>query len=239
MNNLKKYLEDYISPRILDIGSGKGDFIKLIDYIFQDYQEIIGIDIVDYLLEMDESAFNHNPKIKWMGKDVLETNFPKNSFDIISLSNTLHHINDIQSIFSQMEKMLKPGGMMIVNELMMADDLTDGQISHQLLHSFAGRIDREIGKLHAQVFTRENIINTIKKYSPLSILDSWKLETKPFDEEITLDDLFKAIDGLLLNVKNHSNYNIYKEEAEALKAYLSKNGFSFAHQLCVILKKEN
>nr|MDA3932461.1 class I SAM-dependent methyltransferase [Mycoplasmatota bacterium] len=118
MKNLKKYLEQYINPRILDIGSGKGDFIKLIDYIFQDYKEIISIDIVDYLLEMDESAFSDNPKIKWMDKDVLETNFPKNSFDIISLSNTLHHIKDIKSILNQMENLLKPGGMLIVNELM-------------------------------------------------------------------------------------------------------------------------
>lgn len=238
MKNLKKYLEEYENPRILDIGSGKGDFIKLIDYIFQDYQEIIGIDIVDYLLEMDESAFNHNPKIKWMGKDVLETNFPKNSFDIISLSNTLHHIQDIQSIFNQMENMLKPGGMLIVNELMAADDLTDGQLSHELLHSFAAKIDHEIGMLHAQIFTKENIIHAIKKYSSLPIVDYWKLETKPFDKEITMDDLFKLIDGLLLNVKDSPKYSLYKDEASKIKDYLNKNGFSFAHQLCVVLKKE-
>ncbi|MFP4478806.1 MAG: class I SAM-dependent methyltransferase [Candidatus Izemoplasmatales bacterium] len=237
MKNLKKYLETYENPRILDIGSGKGDFIKLIDYIFQDYQEIIGIDIVDYLMEMDASAFNNNPKVKWMGKEVLETNFPKNSFDIISLSNTLHHIQDIESIFKQMEMLLKPGGMLIVNELMAADDLTEGQISHQLLHSFAAKVDHEIGKLHAQIFTKENIINAIKKYSPLPIIDYWKLETKPFDQEITLEDLNKIIDGLLVNVKDSPKYSLYQEEALELKKYLEKKGFSFANQLCVILKK--
>ncbi|QWB99534.1 class I SAM-dependent methyltransferase [Mycoplasmatota bacterium] len=237
MKNLKNYLEKYDNPRILDIGSGKGDFIKLIDYIFQDYQEIIGIDIVDYLLEMDESAFNHNPKIKWMGKEVLDTNFPKNSFDIISLSNTLHHIKDIKSMLEQMVYMLKPNGMIIVNELMAAEDLSDKEISHQLLHSFAAKIDHEIGMLHSQVFSKENIIQAIEMFSPWPIVDYWKLETKTFDKEITIDDLYQLIDGLLLNVKDHDKYSLYKEEAESLKAYLKENGFSFAHQLCLVLKK--
>lgn len=238
MNELKKYLKQYESPRILDIGSGKGDFISLIDYIYQDYQEIIGIDIVDYLLEMDESAFKNNPKIKWMDKDVLETNFPKESFDIISMSNTLHHIKDIQSFFNQMVRLLKPNGMLIISELMTDADLNNKQISHRLLHSFVAKLDHEYNKVHSQVFTKENIFQAIDMFSPLPVVDSWQLHTVPFEEEITLKDLYAVIDRLLENVKDSKNYELYEKEAIEIKKHLKENGFSFANTLCVILKKQ-
>jgi ubiquinone/menaquinone biosynthesis C-methylase UbiE len=238
MNELKKYLNQYENPRILDIGSGKGDFIGLIDFIYQDYSEIIGIDIVDYLSEMNEAAFNHNPKIKFMDMDVLDTTFPKNSFDIISLSNTLHHIKDIKSIFDQMEALLKPGGMMIVSELISKNDLTDKQFSHQLLHSFAAKVDHELNKVHAQVFTKENVMLAIDMFSPLPVVDSWILHTHPYDEKITLEDLYDLIDQILDKVKNSSKYDLYKKEAKELKDNLKENGFSFATTVCVILKKE-
>lgn len=238
MRELKKYLDQYESPRILDIGSGKGDFVALIDHFYQNYSEIIGIDIVDYLLEMDKSAFENNPKIKWMDIDVLDTNFPKNSFDIISLSNTLHHIKDIKGIFDRMIELLKPNGMMIVNELISTNDLSNKQLSHQLLHSFAAKIDHDINKIHSQIFTQENILESIKKYSPIPIVDYWQLETKPFDEKVSMDDLNRLIDGLLNHVKNSPKYDLYKEEAVEIKKYLEENGFSFATSICVILKNK-
>lgn len=239
MNELKKYLNQYENPRILDIGSGKGDFIGLIDFVYQDYSEIIGIDIVDYLSQMNEAAFSHNPKIKFMDMDVLETTFPKNSFDIISLSNTLHHIKDIKAMFDQMEALLKPGGMMIISELISKNDLTDGQISHQLLHSFAAKVDHELNKVHAQVFTKENVLLAIDMFSTLPVVDSWILHTHPYEEKITLEDLFDLINQILDRVKDSSKFDFYKEEAKDLKEYLKKNGFSFATTICVILKKEN
>ncbi|QLY39942.1 class I SAM-dependent methyltransferase [Hujiaoplasma nucleasis] len=238
MKELKSYLSQYENPRILDIGTGKGDFIAMIDYVYQDYSEIIGIDIVDYLLEMDESAFENNPKIKWMDLDVLETTFPKNSFDIISLSNTLHHIKDIKSMFNQMVEMLKPGGIIILSELISSNDLSEKQISHQLLHSFAAKIDHELNKVHSQIFSKENVMQAIEMYSPLPVDAIWELETKSFDEEITLEDLYRLVDGLLKNVKDSPKFEQYKEEAIAIKDYLQENGFSYATTICVVLKKQ-
>ncbi|MGE4572367.1 MAG: class I SAM-dependent methyltransferase [Candidatus Izemoplasmatales bacterium] len=238
MKELKSYLSQYKNPRILDIGTGKGDFIAMIDYVYQDYSEIIGIDIVDYLLEMDESAFESNPKIKWMDLDVLETTFPKNSFDIISLSNTLHHIKDIKSMFNQMVEMLKPGGIIILSELISSNDLSEKQISHQLLHSFAAKTDHELNKVHSQIFSKENVMQAIEMYSPLPVDAIWELETKSFDEEITLEDLYRLVDGLLKNVKDSSKFEQYKEEALEIKDYLKENGFSFATTICVVLKKQ-
>jgi len=238
MKNLKTYLDQYHQPKILDIGSGKGDFIQLIDQVYQDYSEIIGIDIVDYLLEMDVSAFENNPKIKWMDIDVLETTFPKNSFDVISLSNTLHHIKDISSIFEQMVAMLKPGGIIVVSELISTKDLTEPQMSHQLLHSFAAKVDHHLGRVHSQLFTEKNILSAIEKYASLPIVDHWQLDTKPYEAEITAETLIELVDQLLEKVKDSSKYDLYQKEALDLKDHLKNNDFSLAKQICVILKND-
>lgn len=237
MNALKKYLNQYTSPRILDIGSGKGDFINLIDYIYQDYQEIIGIDIVDYLLEMDASAFKHNPKIKWMDLDVLETTFPKHSFDIISLSNTLHHIKDIKSIFSQMADLLKPNGMIVVSELMIDNDLSEKQKSHRLIHGFAAKLDEVYKQFHAPIFTQSDIYQMIEENASLPIADHWQLKTTPFEQEIALEEIFKLIDGALYKVKDHDNYVGLEKEANEIKSHIKEHGFGFSATLCVILKR--
>lgn len=237
MDGIKKYLDAYEHPKILDIGSGKGDFIQLLDSVYHDYQEIIGIDIVDYILEMDEDAFKNNPKIKWMDKDVLDTIFPKQSFEVISLSNTLHHISDLKSLFDKMERLLKPGGILIVTELFASNDLTSKQLSHKILHSFSAKILKEMNMLHSQISSKENIIEAIKKYASLPIEEHWVLETKPYEGHVNVEYLWGLVDQLLESVKGSSKYQAYLVEAKEIKAYLKENGLSLQKQVCVILKK--
>jgi ubiquinone/menaquinone biosynthesis C-methylase UbiE len=237
MDRIKEYLIEYDNPKILDIGSGKGDFIQLLDSVYQDYQEIIGIDIVDYVLEMDETAFSHNPKIKWMDKDVLDTIFPKESFDVISLSNTLHHMSDIKSLFDKMTSLLKPGGMIIVVEMFTSNDLTNEQVSHRILHSFSAKILREMNIVHSQISNLNCIIEAIEKNASLPIDQHWVLETKPYEEPVTIEYLSKLIDDLLIEVKDSPKYSSYYKEAQEIKKYLKENGLSLQKQVCVILKK--
>ncbi|MDT8336924.1 MAG: class I SAM-dependent methyltransferase [Candidatus Izemoplasmatales bacterium] len=106
MEKLKKYLKRYPNAEILDIGTGRGDFIALIDYLYQ-----------DYLLQMNQKAFKDNPKIKFVEDDIKKTNFSNDSFDIVCLSNTLHHLPDIEATLKQMKKVVKPEGIIIINEM--------------------------------------------------------------------------------------------------------------------------
>jgi len=237
MDRIKKYLEQYEHPRILDIGSGKGDFIQLVDSVYQDYQEIIGIDIVDYILEMDEKAFSQNPKIKWMEKDVLDTVFSKESFDVISLSNTMHHMEDIQSLFDKMISLLKPGGILVIVEMFTTKDLTDKEVSHQILHSFSAKILKEMHIVHSQVSDKKCVLEAIGKYASLPITEEWVLDTLPYETELTVDYLSGLIDRLVESVKDSVNYDAYVKEANDIKGYLKVHGLSLQKQVCVVLKK--
>ncbi|HKL48006.1 MAG TPA: methyltransferase domain-containing protein, partial [Candidatus Izemoplasmatales bacterium] len=187
------------------------------------------------LLEMDKESFKDNPKIKFMNDDILSTTFPKESFDIISLSNTFHHFTNIEDTLKHMVSLLKPGGIIIISELI-SDNSTKQQVSHKLLHHFAAKIDREIGVIHSQTCDKEGILKAVKKYSPIPVIDYWDLMVKDYEINVKLSKLYDIIDNLLVNVKDSKQYNDYKKEAEDIKKYLKANGFQLANKLCMILK---
>ncbi|MCF7923641.1 MAG: methyltransferase domain-containing protein [Candidatus Izimaplasma sp.] len=236
MNELKEYLEQYPEAKILDIGTGKGDFINLIDYLYHDYSEIIGVDIIDYLLEMDKDSFKGNPKIKFINEDILNPTFPKNSFDIISLSSTFHHLTDIEETLKHMTTLLKPGGIIIISELI-SDNLDKKQVSHELLHHFAAKIVREIGMIHSQTCDKKGILKAVKKYAPIPVVDYWDMTIKDLYLDVEMSTLYQIIDQLLENVKDSEQYKVFKKEADEIKLYLKENGFQLANKLCIVLKK--
>ena len=74
-----------------------------------------------------------------------------NSFDIISLSNSLHHLENPKEIFAEMERVLAQYGIIIINE-MISDGLSKRQKSHLKLHHFAAEVDRALGGTHNETF---------------------------------------------------------------------------------------
>lgn len=236
MENLKKYLNRYKAAKILDIGTGRGDFIALIDYLYQDYQEIVGIDIIDYLLEMNQKTFKDNPKIKFLADDIMNTNLADDSFDVVCLSNTLHHLPNIEATLKQMKKVVKKDGIIIINE-MIADKLNAKQLSHKLLHHFAAKIDRELGRIHEETFSEDKIISIFEKNEDLNLIDYWEMQYDQKNELDNIEGLISIINRLLKQVDESEFFEEYHQEAEELKTYLKNNGFQSATQLVLILNK--
>jgi len=237
MNKLKTFLNNYPQARILDIGTGRGDFIVLIDQIYNDYSEIIGIDIIDYLLDMNRKVFKSNPKIKFVEDDILNTNLAKASFDVVCLSNTLHHLEDIDATFEEMRKLVKPDGIIIVNE-MVADNLNEKQISHKLLHHFAAKVDMRFGRFHQATFTEKQLLERLSKLEGLTLQENWKLEIDYSNQSDDISQLLEIIDKLLEQVKRCDDFDDFLLEANEIKNYLQKTGFDNATQVISILKRD-
>jgi len=238
MNKLKKYLEKYPNAHILDIGTGRGDFIALIDQLYQNYSEIIGIDITDHLIEINNTRYESNPKIKFIKDDILLSNLKEGTFDVVCLSNTLHHLGYLDETLRAMNAMVKEDGIIVINE-MISNNLNQHQVSHKLLHHFSARIDRVLNRYHDETFKEEEILDIFKNSSCLTLSDYWYLDIP--DNQVIEDStsLINLIDRLTSQIKDKDNYPEIFMEAEEIKSYIKEHGFQSATQLLLILNKKH
>ncbi|MBN2540472.1 MAG: class I SAM-dependent methyltransferase [Bacilli bacterium] len=239
MERLQTFLKQIPNAKILDVGTGVGNFIGLIDYLHKDYEKIVGIDIMDRMVSLASKNFEDNEKVKIVKRDILDTGFPSAHFDIVCLSNSLHHLADVDGTFEAMEELVKPGGYLLFNE-MRSDELNEEQISHRLIHHFSAKLDRELGMVHDDTFTKQEIIDQIKTHSNCEIIDYWEMEvpvSKPSKEEI--EQMTKTVDALLNRIQNEEIIARYKAEAEAIKEYIRLHGIQACTQILVVARKKS
>lgn len=236
MEKLKTLLNQKKGAKILDVGTGNGNFIKVITSLTDNFSEIIGIDLLDISIEGCKIRFV-DERINFFKMSALNMDFEDDIFDFVCLSNSLHHLIDVNAVVREMERILKPGGALIFSE-MMSNNLSNRQISHLLMHHYAAEIDRERGSYHGTTFTNTEILEIIAKESVLEITDTWDLFYLRREEnsEEEIEWLFETIDRLSERAANSEKRKYFEKEAEKVKKHISKYGFDSATQLMVILK---
>ncbi|KLE01342.1 class I SAM-dependent methyltransferase [Aliarcobacter butzleri] len=148
INHLKEKIDFSKIKNILDYGCGTG----LIAFnLVEKNNEVLGLDNSYGMIE----EFNKKVKeknlsnIKAKKHNILEEDLPKNSFDLIVISMSLHHIEDIDMFFKKSFEALKNGGYICVNDL----DKEDG--------SFHAKHNNE-GVYHFG-FSKDELVKTAKK----------------------------------------------------------------------------
>ncbi|MCG3669529.1 class I SAM-dependent methyltransferase [Aliarcobacter butzleri] len=148
INHLKEKIDFSNIKNILDYGCGTG----LIAFnLVEENNEVLGLDNSYGMIE----EFNKKVKeknlsnIKAKKHNILEEDLPKNSFDLIVISMSLHHIEDIDMFFKKSFEALKNGGYICVNDL----DKEDG--------SFHAKHNNE-GVYHFG-FSKDELVKTAKK----------------------------------------------------------------------------
>ena len=236
MEKLAKVFLKKHDAKILDVGTGNGNFIKIITALTDDFSEIIGIDLSRASIESCEKNFE-DKRINFFQMDALEMDFDGHLFDFVCLSNSLHHLNNIKEVFSEMERVLKVDGEIIICE-MMSDKLTNKQRSHLLLHHYAAEVDRFRGKFHAPTFTKQEIIRNIEENTTLTIIDKWDLKypEKETISQIETQWLYETIDRVKESVKDTKKKVYFEKGADKVKKHINKYGFDSATQLIVVLR---
>jgi len=240
MKRLSKALKDKSNAKILDIATGVGNFISLIQELTDDYRSILGIDTSTKAIERASSSFSDN-RITFEVMDITDPGLKNNSFDIICLSNSLHHLNDLPEILNKMKDLLKKDGTIIINE-MYSDVEDEQQYTHVLLHHFWAEIDRLNGVCHNETYKRQEIIDIIKGEYKSSNIEYWDLERETFDDEdSTMNEemntqLKGSIDMCLKRIEGIVDFNKYKDRGDVLKKRIENIGFKSAPQLILSIK---
>ena len=238
MEKLATFLNENSFKKVLDVGTGAGNFIGLIQSIYTNFDEIIGIDTIERAVITARKNFAEEDKISFKLMDALLMDFPDNTFDLVCLSNSLHHLSDIKRIMSEMERVLKPGGYILISE-MINNDLDVKQQSHLKVHHFAAKIDRLLGDTHNDTFSDKEIISILNDNSKYSVADSWfvEIERRKENSKEELEWFDNTIDRVVSRVLDPIVKPEYLEEAEEIKKYINKHGFDSCTTLIAVIKK--
>ncbi len=106
-HELKKMLPDLEGKRVLDLGCGFGWHCRYA--IEKGAKSVIGVDISEMMINEAKNK-SSSEKIQYICKPIEDINFPKNSFDVVISSLTLHYIQSFEDILDNIKSWLVTGG---------------------------------------------------------------------------------------------------------------------------------
>lgn len=183
--------------RVLDVATGRGGFVEELVGGLASFDEIVGIDLDDEVGSAFGAAFADRPDVRFVRMDALQPDFAARSFDTVTVSASLHHFADPAPILRTMQQLVRPGGRIIVAE-MIRDGQTETQLTHVLLHHWWAAVDATRGVIHLETYRRAEVERLIAGLGlgSLERADVVDLAADPFDPE-TIAQLDRAIDRYL------------------------------------------
>jgi len=99
--------------RHIDIGCGNGAFLEYLHNIAPE----IALHGLDYSAEMVKRSRERLPIAEITEGDAEDIPLPDNTFDGVSCHMSIHHYPHPDSALSEMYRILKPGGIVLINDL--------------------------------------------------------------------------------------------------------------------------
>lgn len=99
-----------VDSRILDIGCGTGNYTDIMQKITK--SKTYGVDQSEGMLL---KAREKNEKINFVKGDALSIPFENDFFDFIYMTDVIHHISDIDKMFFEIYRVLKPNGKVCIS----------------------------------------------------------------------------------------------------------------------------
>lgn len=229
-------LKNIYGGKVLDVATGRGSFIQYLTEGFKDFESITAIDNIDETILEQVSKNFEDKRIGFKRMDASKMDYPNESFDTVCLSNSLHHLKDMDAVLSEMLRVLKPDGTLIINE-MICDNQSPTQMTHVLMHHWWAKIDTATGKLHYETLPKQKIFDIVKG---MGINDFEVLEFADSDdpmEKESLESISKIIDEYLERAKPMKDFEAIKQEGEEIRKRIFEIGFNGATQVIVIGKK--
>lgn len=238
IERLENRIKKIEAGRILDIASGRGNFV----YYIKEFNSNDGIFCIDTNEELSKFYDKEFPEenIKFIPMNAYELTFADDSFDSISISNSIHHLEDPEKVFSEMKRVLKKNGTIFINE-MFSDNQDKPRNTHTRLHNWWAKIDSLCGIIHHEVFKKERLLEIAK-----NAFIGFDIETieyyQPFEDPFA-DNVLKQMNSYIdMYIERARKASLDKElvsEGEEIRDILYNNGYSPSGAMFLILKKSS
>ena len=115
--------------KMLDIGCGSGEICLMAAEEFPD-SEFIGIDLAEKMLTLANENLSKGKKrycCSFEIADAKDLGFPPLSFDTVFSNTILHHIPEPALLLTEAWRVLKPGGLLLIRDLIRPSQLESVQ----------------------------------------------------------------------------------------------------------------
>ena len=101
---------------LLDIGTGTGRLIELLDGRFA---RAVGIDQSHEMLSIARANLDRSKigNVQVRHGDIYSLNLPRDSFDLITIHQVLHYLDDPARALREATRVLRPGGRLLITDL--------------------------------------------------------------------------------------------------------------------------
>lgn len=117
---MMKKAGDISGKKCLDVGTGTGEIAFHVARTAGAGSTVVGVDITPRMLELaekKEAELDLPVKIDWQVGDALKLDFEDNTFDLVTSGYMLRNVCDILQAVTEMNRVLAPGGKVVVAEL--------------------------------------------------------------------------------------------------------------------------
>lgn len=118
--------------KVLDVGCGVGgparEIVRFTD------ANVVGLNNNDYQIERATHYAQREglaDKLSFVKGDFMQMKFPDNSFDAVYAIEATVHAPELEGVYREIQRVLKPGGVFGVYEWLMTDEYDNGNAEHR------------------------------------------------------------------------------------------------------------
>ena len=181
-DNLKRIIE-LVAPsdtdHLLDVATGTG----FLAFEFANHVlEVIGIDLTVEMLAIakEYKADNNIKNVIFESADVDSLPFEDNSFDIVSCRFALHHFLHPEKAISEMTRVLKHGGKLVLSDITSSEDITKSE--------YQNNMERIRDPSHVKHYRPSEIVQMLSDRGfEILHFEDWPIDFA-FDEWVSMSD---------------------------------------------------
>lgn len=236
MNAFEELFTDIDGGRVLDVATGEGGYINILQRYLSSFASITGVDTSERVLRIARGAYR-NPEIHFVQMDAEQLGFETGTFDTVNISASLHHLENVAKVLAEIKRVLKSGGKFILTE-MHRDGTTEAQFNAVRIHHWAAAVDSGLGSLHDRTFARDEMLDFVDelKLRNVTIRDFPNTDSDPMDE-----NALKSIDGYLdryvQRAHRTTGSQVLIQQSEELRRSLQEKGLQREPVLIVVAEK--
>ena len=160
----KKTFINWLNPqentKLIDVASGTGDIAKLyLEYI--NYKgKVYCVDENKGMLEINKKKLKNQNSVKWYCNNAEKLPFKNNEFDYYTISFGIRNVSNIDNVFKEAYRVLKPGGRLLCLEF--------SKVENEILNTFYKMYSKTIPVMGKIILKNskpyEYLINSIDEF---------------------------------------------------------------------------